>query len=576
LKVKKALEIIEILQIVTIASFFVFVPITRNYNFFLSFELPKIIAFRVLVTIFFALTSISFLLGRQSAVVELVKKIKFDFRKFLFMAIAFTLLVFGVLSIVSSQNFITTIWGNYDKRFGVYTILHLVIFVFCMLEFALRQKESYRWLFEIILPVPVIMNFIISFFQIRQIGFDLSVSEGRAVGTFGQANFLAGFCVMILPFLIYYFWFCKNTTAKIYQAIAILCAVFNIIWANSRMSFALVFGLLFLLALIWIWEKISARKVAVFLSFMLVLWGIVVGVLFVNSSQRFKESGIVDLSRKHIWSATFLAISENPVLGYGLDNAGYILPSYMYKIGIDVPVSLDRAHNEFLDIAFNLGIPVLVCIILLLVCKHARLLAWFLGEQDKSRKYYLLVILVSSLLFWVRGLVNVNGIFHYIWYGFLISEYLYFYFLKDEGLVFGGGEVGKQDIVLKGASAILFGLICIVCLGNVFLNWRFARADVLYQKGETQKAASYNPFQVRYRIEYLAELIVDRNYMPLEEVIPKIFLRQEAYYGIYYYRIGKYLKESGYIQDARYYLQKAIEVEPVNEYYDNELNSLEK
>ena len=71
----------------------------------------------------------------------------------------------------------------------------------------------------------------------------------------------------------------------------------------------------------------------------------------------FKFIGSVDQNRLGLWSVTWQAIKEKPLLGYGLGSSDQILHQeyFMKKANTVIPEILNHSHNQFLTVLLEIG-----------------------------------------------------------------------------------------------------------------------------------------------------------------------------------------------------------------------------
>jgi O-antigen ligase len=76
---------------------------------------------------------------------------------------------------------------------------------------------------------------------------------------------------------------------------------------------------------------------------------------------RFLGDGLVDLGRRRLFEITATAIESRPLLGWGLSSFPEI-----YKVlqPVDLVDYFDKAHNSYLEMAFDLGIPQALAIVI--------------------------------------------------------------------------------------------------------------------------------------------------------------------------------------------------------------------
>jgi putative inorganic carbon (HCO3(-)) transporter len=108
-----------------------------------------------------------------------------------------------------------------------------------------------------------------------------------------------------------------------------------------------------------------------------------------------KGSGVA--TRLYVWEKTLRLIMEKPWFGYGLETFMLVFKKYNqeYTEIFHDRVIIDRAHNNYLDIAFAMGIPGLTAYLALLLSFMVYVWRLFKGLQDRSHKMLALGILAG-------------------------------------------------------------------------------------------------------------------------------------------------------------------------------------
>tara|TARA_R110002074_G_scaffold178220_4_gene341766 strand:- start:10519 stop:12267 length:1749 start_codon:yes stop_codon:yes gene_type:complete len=118
--------------------------------------------------------------------------------------------------------------------------------------------------------------------------------------------------------------------------------VATILLVGARISL-LIYGVFIINLILKFKPKLRlASNTIVFLSILLLL---------------FKFIGSVDQNRLGLWSVTWQAIKEKPLLGYGLGSSNQILHQeyFMKKANTVIPEILNHSHNQFLTVLLEIG-----------------------------------------------------------------------------------------------------------------------------------------------------------------------------------------------------------------------------
>lgn len=565
------LKIINALETLLLLFILVGIPVIYNDNLYLMFELPKILIFRIAVISFFVLHIIHSLMDSQNGFRGLWESIKLvKFPKFIiYLLVIFV--VWTLLSWIMSPQKTVAFWGNYDKRFGLFSLFHFGLFGITLLSYLRTHKKSLMQILPIAVSFPIIVNLIVSISQLLGDTYTLELMEGRPVGTFGQTNFMAGLMLILIPFLVFCISFSKDKLVKILLVVDILAAFVLIGLSQSRIVWFLSLAMIctYILYFLWLSPKfIRYRRRIVF--DVLLLFGMV-AISVVAFGDRFENFGLVDTTRQITWEASIEIIMGSPIWGYGYDVAGYLFPTAMYKQGISTPLALDRAHNELLDLMLFGGIPYLI-----IAGSIQLILLFVLFRKFIKSSYHIfyLSIILSIVLFWLRSIVDINGIVNYIWFVFFvfwgISEILKEHLEKPINKT-----ENTEFYFISSILIILFiEVIALVSLSEYradkFYNRFIQTGDVEYIRSAVKSA----PFFLRYRIEYLDTLVRNREVFDIDNVIPQYMRNEKLLPAEYHYRMGKYYLYVGDKISARNHFKKAVEMAPVKKVYMEALETI--
>jgi len=119
-----------------------------------------------------------------------------------------------------------------------------------------------------------------------------------------------------------------------------------------------------------------------------------------DTSQRLRSTSIEN-SRMNVYSATINGIADSPILGKGFGTYAESFPKYRDS---ETNLFFAKAHNTYLETAFELGIPALILILLLL----GSLLAICIMAIKKERRniIYPAIGIASTVLIAVHSLVD--------------------------------------------------------------------------------------------------------------------------------------------------------------------------
>lgn len=270
-------------------------------------------------------------------------------------------LLFGAVSLIADVVGLdprTSFLGSVYRRWGFVTFLSGML-LFFLVRFLLEDERE-RFLRVVqkgaliaaVLASLVALWHAVSFYLLHNAL--VPIYQGRIVGTFGNPNFLGGYLVMVLPFILLGERVSK--TARIVATVMVLAAVFVsfsrsawlaagvVLLANGLMKFSR--GVI---------SKTPPRWNPIYTlgKFLVVgLFGVILTVAAIHSywfvMPKLLRASVWD-NRMVIWSEGTKAVMKKPILGYGQENFSLLFPKkrFMY---------VDSAHNVFLEVAVSSGL----------------------------------------------------------------------------------------------------------------------------------------------------------------------------------------------------------------------------
>ena len=279
-----------------------------------------------------------------------------------------------------------------------------------------RFKPYYLY----VLLLPVFLNIVISLLQLGG-GNPLALYpsylnyydgnilySGEFLGTIGNTGLLSAFFCLVIPAFVCYFarqyrdWRCYALLA------AAIVSFFVLIRSGVAAGLVgLTVGLVIILPLFlpnkrarWLYLALIILLLAALLLF---LWqyddtgnGLLGEAAAILQGQ---AEGSFGSNRITIWRETIPLIGERPLLGGGPDTLGERLDLYFTREVDGIPTAyrtkVDMAHNDYLNIAANTGIPSLLLYVLALAIS-------FIGWLKNSRQTAVLVCGAAVLCYCVQ------------------------------------------------------------------------------------------------------------------------------------------------------------------------------
>jgi O-antigen ligase len=282
--------------------------------------------------------------------------------------IALALIAYLVISLVAALTGIDperSIWGNFERMGGVFTLLHLLLFFFYILLITQLDGHWQKRLVKVIVGVAAFtaLNAVSAKLGLPTLGPDNSRTD-RLASTLGNPDFFGSFLCIPL-FLAIWLTFDAHKRAErwIYAGIAILC-VFGIYLSGTRGAVVGVLAGAFVGAVIWLIFTANRRLRRYGLS-IAGLGLVAIGGLFElagNLSQNsllhriFSLSGSDTQARLLEWGTALQGFVSRPFLGVGPENYYYIADkfynpaTYSYDTGY-----FDKPHNLLLELLDTIG-----------------------------------------------------------------------------------------------------------------------------------------------------------------------------------------------------------------------------
>lgn len=306
------------------------------------------------------------------------------------------LILFAGLACISSLWAINS-ENTLSSGISLCILVSIVIFVYQV--FDIENVDS-------IIYAIYIAGFIMTFFTIRDMGvepfFEAIVSGRRISGTMQGANSYGIY--MSIAFVCGFHIICKAKW-KIFH-LALLIVVFSgILASNSRNAIVicLLGGVLYFfigLSDIKVISKFGMMFLAVAIILLLYDYGLFDGILGRMEGVNFNGNGD-DSVNTRMFMIKF-GISNfiyRPVLGYGINNAQYLLERYFARTYL---------HNNYIELLVDMGIVGVILYYLYHVTMLKRLFLYRNSLEEEKRKISLIIVIIFMLL-----VADISIVFYY-------------------------------------------------------------------------------------------------------------------------------------------------------------------
>jgi putative inorganic carbon (HCO3(-)) transporter len=329
------------------------------------------------------------------------------------------------LSTAFSPNNYTSVYGLIDRKEGLISFFcYLSVFLF---SYRLIDKEKMDKLFPGIALVSMLVS-IYGILQHYQLDFLPRNSAMRGYsGTytfFDNPNFFGSYLVLVLLISIPLY---LNATTKKYSVLYFvsLCLAFvALIYSNTRSGYVGVFfGLLFITMFVVIKRKHLWKKWITLAASMIIL------LFFINNAEQgryaqrinsvVKDSysvatnqttGHEGSARFFIWQQSLPLVKEYFWIGSGPDSFEFVYPNDNEETRAFMNgQTVDKAHNEYLQIAITLGVPALLTYLcfLFLILRRAFQAVKLAEGNEKIIIYGLIATIIGYL---VQAFFNISTV----------------------------------------------------------------------------------------------------------------------------------------------------------------------
>lgn len=341
------------------------------------FEYPKFVFFVVSINLLAITSLITYIACRKGIRSERKTSLLTKF-VLLYIAIVFISNLLGVNPMTSFTG-----GSRYQGFLTLITGVELYLIIRLLNENRLRETVK---------KYIIIVSIILSAIGLRQ-GYELylmnnlriAAYHGRIAASFANPNFLGGYLVICLPFIL--FWNAKNRISFIVRGTAAILIILSILLSGSRGAL-IAFVFILIIYIYYLFKKKSSH----FLRNNLITGGFIVFIItmFIIKDPRL-QTIYTGIPRYSIWNNQFIIWKESlalffyrPLLGYGQETLSQIFPPGLHY-------RVDDSHNIFLTVLLSSGI--IGFIVFLLIITNAL--------KNKS-----LVVKVSLVALLVRAQFN--------------------------------------------------------------------------------------------------------------------------------------------------------------------------
>jgi len=239
----------------------------------------------------------------------------------------------------------------------------LKIVVYLMLFIMTASLANNRDAIRKMIVILVVFGFILSCFAIIQkatwngkIYWFVESTVGSPFGPFVNRNHFAGFMGMVVPlglWMVFEIRIMEKKLLYLFFSLVMTTGIFLSLSRGGIISFLLSISLFFILTSI---RNVKKKSVASLIGFLLILFCYLLYLGISPIIDRFATAGLTDDSRVMVWSEAFEAFKDFPWFGTGLGTFKFVFPMYSPH-GLDHTLVYDYAHNDYLQLLLETGVP---------------------------------------------------------------------------------------------------------------------------------------------------------------------------------------------------------------------------
>ena len=354
-------------------------------------------------------------------------------------------------------------WGSFGRNTGLLTYLSLL---FILIGTAIVQKiVFYRSIINslVLTSIPVLIYCLIQIAGLDPVGW----SSKDTFATFGNTNFLSAFLGMsALASIVLAFDKNQSLIRKISLVSITILSDLIILDTGSIQGFMILVAGLGIAGYLFIRSGSKLSKLRIPYSILAFL-GLILTVLGVTNkgplaSFIFQPS---ILYRADYWHAGWVMTLQHPIFGVGLDSYGDWYREVRGSISTlrtGPERTANTAHNIFLDLSSNGGLPLILSYLALLGFALTIGLRWI--RKNKEFDPYFVAIFSCWVAYQIQALVSINQMAVGIW-GWILNGALIGYGLSAplannvENVRKAKNKKSSTLPASSGALAMLFGVL---------------------------------------------------------------------------------------------------------------------
>jgi len=404
---------------------------------------------------------------------------------------------FAITNIISSFfsfSFLVAWFSDFERMWGVFTLLHLFLFYILLRSF-LGGKE---W--KLFLNILVAVSLIVACYGLFQYYPELGVKvfqsgRGRIISTLGNSAYVAIYLLFNIFFALFLLSKSNRHWWKFYYAAVVLIDFWAFTLAGIRGTMIGLIAGLGVSALLYIFlGKNRKYKAGVGASLIIMVSIVLFAFLFptnyfIKNNPLLSRFASISLSdgtaetRLIGWRAAWKGFLEHPIFGVGMDNYNTVFNKYFdanyYLIAPTEPY-FDRSHNAWLDALVMSGAAGFI----LFLCFPVGIFYYLVKGYRRG------IIELSEFL--IFAAMSIAYFTHLIFVFDDLNSYLYFvvmiafieYRHRKEPLL-NIGEEDKKPGAAKWLAAVAAGIIIFLAAYNLNFKVMLAGHQTVWAMQDT-------------------------------------------------------------------------------------------
>lgn len=336
--------------------------------------------------------------------------------------IIFILFLLVGVSTIFSVDRMTSIYGVMDRKEGIFTLFsYFSVFLFS--TWLLDDKKldkilpSIAYISIIVSGYGILQHYSLDFLQRNS----LKLKYNSTYSFFDNQNFFASYLVLIILITISLFLSEKSKNYATLYFFTVCIAFVSLIFSNTRSGYlGIFFSFVFITFFViykrkYLWKKWGILIVSLSLLLLIInlsengqytnrINSVVTDSYKVVSNQSTGHEGS---ARIFIWVNSLPLVLDFFWIGSGPDTFGLVFPDDKEIIDFTGGALVDKAHNEYLQMAITMGVPTLLTYLLFVLIVLIR--AFKAVKRAKGNEKIILYGLISAIFgYLVQAFFNIS------------------------------------------------------------------------------------------------------------------------------------------------------------------------